>query len=154
MITFTPLPRPTLEISQLISKSIATVYQHIYTSSEILCWQKHYEFPSIIAVFRHRYFFGLRDSSGALVGVGAVDLKRSLLCSIYIHPRCMWRGWGRKLVFSLEAFARSRGLQNLFVHSVPQAVAFYQRCGYGKAVHRKIIWDGMTFDEVEMRKSL
>ena len=70
----------------------------------------------------------------APVGVIRVDVRAPVatLRRVAIRAELQRRGYGRRLLQSAERFARTHGCARLQSHVDPNAVGFYERCGYAR----------------------
>lgn len=76
-----------------------------------------------------------RDASGHAVGCAAIVLNAEYgeLKRMYVRPECRGQGVAIRLVELLEACAKQRGCLRLTLETgprQPEALAFYERCGY------------------------
>jgi GNAT superfamily N-acetyltransferase len=71
-------------------------------------------------------------ADGAAVGVLRVDITGTVAIfrRVAVHPELQRRGYGRELLRLAEEFARGHGCTRIESHVDPDAVAFYQRCGF------------------------
>lgn len=74
-------------------------------------------------------------AAGAPIGVIRVDVEGTVatLRRVAIRDDVQRRGHGRRLLEAAERFARQRGCTRVETHADPDAVRFYERCGYTRA---------------------
>jgi GNAT superfamily N-acetyltransferase len=109
---------------------------------------------------RRRVLFELRDDAGydenhpdehraghyplllsdASTAVGAIridiDGERAIFRRVAIREDLQRRGYGRRLLQAAEEFARQRHCTRVESHVDPDAVGFYERCGFAFANSR------------------
>ncbi len=71
-------------------------------------------------------------SNGDIVGVVRVDLACpvAILRRVAVDDRAQGRGHGHALITLVAGFARRHGCTELRTFAAPDAVGFYQRCGF------------------------
>ncbi|MEW7848596.1 GNAT family N-acetyltransferase [Massilia aurea] len=92
---------------------------------------------------------------GRVAGFAVLDLDRGEVDAAFVDPAYQGRGIALDLLRRLEALARGRGLQRLFLSASLNAVAFYERAGFVRVrdevyAHRS----GIGIDSVFMEKML
>jgi putative acetyltransferase len=78
-----------------------------------------------------------RDACGVPTGCGAIVLNdgHGELKRMYVRPSARGTGAAQKVIEFLEAAARARGCETVFLETGPyshQALAFYAKQGYGR----------------------
>ena len=68
-----------------------------------------------------------------LLAVGALN-REGLVTMLYVHPRCQGEKLGKKLVFSMQKYARTElGLSGIAVNATPAFTAgFFQKAGFSQ----------------------
>ena len=91
---------------------------------------------------------------GVPLGTARLDLRAedAVIRLVAIAPQCQRQGHGRALDRLLGEQAAAQGLRQLWVNAAPDAVLFYERCGWQRAT-----WDageltGIAADCVQMGK--
>jgi putative acetyltransferase len=74
--------------------------------------------------------FLVAEQDGELLGFGILKLSGSLINAIYVSPRAVRRGVGRRLHEAMEGIARQQGATRLQLSSTLNAVPFYEDLGY------------------------
>lgn len=64
------------------------------------------------------------------------------------------RGHGRAMQALLDAFAGARGIHTLYINAAPEAVGFYEKCGWHRHVWDSAELEGIAKDCIQMRKKL
>ena len=69
---------------------------------------------------------------GAPVGVIRIDItgNDAIFRRVAIRPDVQRRGHGRAMLSLAEAFAAAQGCRRVLSHVAPDAVAFYEKCGF------------------------
>lgn len=70
------------------------------------------------------------ESDGEIVGYGAIDLATAEIEAVFVAPRAMGSGLGRRLLHQLEDIARAGDVRALSLSASLNAVPFYRRAGY------------------------
>ena len=78
-----------------------------------------------------------RQASGRAVACGAIVLgdEYGEVKRMYVHPNCRGQGLARQIFTLLEASANDRGCRLLMLETgprQPEAIAFYERCGFSR----------------------
>lgn len=95
-------------------------------------------------------------ADGAPIGMVRLDFRdaTAVVRLVAIAPDLKRQGHGTVLDRLVADAARARGVETLVVNSAPDAVGFYEKCGW----HRHV-WDaaelvGIAADCVQMRKAI
>jgi putative acetyltransferase len=86
--------------------------------------------PEAYAVLLASHEFLVAEKDGVLLGFGILDLSDSLINAIYVSPKVVRRGVGRRLLEAMETIARVEGVLRLQLSSTLNAVPFYEIFGY------------------------
>jgi GNAT superfamily N-acetyltransferase len=72
---------------------------------------------------------------GAPVGVIRIDIagNDAIFRRVAIRQDVQRRGHGRAMLLRAEAFAAAQGCRRVLSHVAPDAVAFYEKCGFARA---------------------
>ncbi|WP_431261617.1 GNAT family N-acetyltransferase [Roseateles chitinivorans] len=78
-----------------------------------------------------------RDAGGVATGCGAIVLNEGYgeLKRMFVRPQVRGSGTARQVIEFLEAAARARGCEVVFLETGPyshEALAFYDKQGYGR----------------------
>ncbi len=95
------------------------------------------------------------EIDGELVGFGEIVAGNNELRAVYVSPTAGRKGVGKALLAKLEATARERGVEQLWLHSSLSAEAFYIANGYiddGKGSHT--LRSGKQMACIKMHKKL
>lgn len=86
-----------------------------------------------LAVEREAFRTVVAVEGGEPVGYGTVHPEDGQIHAVFVDPARAESGVGRRVLDELEARVRDAGTDALFVLSTPNAVGFYERCGYRRA---------------------
>lgn len=90
-----------------------------------------------------------------ICGYGSIEIAKSQLTSLFVHPEWAGTGVGTLLLKALEQRALTLGLKNLAIEASLNARNFYERNGYRADEVRKARFStGLEIDCVWMKKSL
>jgi len=67
---------------------------------------------------------------GMLLGYAVLDAETGEVDAVFVDPAAHGQGVGRALLAALEAMARERDVEKLFLSASLNAVAFYERAGF------------------------
>jgi inorganic pyrophosphatase len=93
---------------------------------------------------------------GVAAGFGILDLDDAEVRAVYVSPDHLRRGVGARILMSLEAIARERGLTRLGLDASLNAEGFYRRFGFeslGPATH-EMGATGIHIDCIKMAKEI
>lgn len=95
------------------------------------------------------------EDNQKIVGFGLLNLFNNSIDSLYIAPNFNKRGYGRKLLETIELVARNKGIKQLNLSSTLNAHQFYQKMGYqGEVKSVYTLSTGAQLNCVHMVKSL
>jgi putative acetyltransferase len=86
--------------------------------------------------------------------IGFAALIWDTICAAYVHPQHCRRGVGRALVQALEADARSRHLQKIFVTASLTGESLYKACGYQVVTPTWVPVSGVQLPCIKLEKWL
>jgi len=92
---------------------------------------------------------------GCAIGFGGIDFDATeQIRYVYVEPEYQQSGLcvGLRILRTLEAAARQKGIALLRLHSTPNAVGFYEKAGYSAVEPEDTI--GHDHPGVEMVKNL
>jgi len=70
------------------------------------------------------------QAAGRLLGYAVMDAETGEVDAVFVDPAAHGQGVGRALLAALEAMARERDVEKLFLSASLNAVAFYERAGF------------------------
>lgn len=86
--------------------------------------------------------------------IGICGIEKNIIKTMFVHPKYLKKGIGRKLVDRIESVAKRRKISIMKVDSTTYAVPFYKKCGYKKIKQNNVKYKGIRFDIVMMKKKL
>ncbi|WP_044422978.1 GNAT family N-acetyltransferase [Pseudomonas syringae group genomosp. 3] len=125
----------------------------VYTNAQVLAWTCAPLTDNYRSWVEKDYH--LACVNGLPVATGLINLQSGELEAIFVLPRFMGQGIGKKMVAHLEHLARKAGLAEIHLEATLNAENFYQRCGFigsTPAVHNSS--SGLQLACVPMRKQL
>lgn len=90
-----------------------------------------------------------------LIGIVHIDLKEKIVGSLYINPKYIKKGLGKKLLVHAEKYAKKNKIKKIKLYSTKTALNFYKNQNY-KIIGRKI-WTpkkGVSFPIIIMEKEI
>jgi putative acetyltransferase len=95
------------------------------------------------------------EEGGQAVGYAVLDADTGEVDAVFVDPAQHGRGIGQALLLTLEALARERGLDLLFLSASLNAVPFYERAGFHALRERMVAHrSGIAIRSVLMEKRL
>lgn len=141
------------QICSLHRASISQLCSTAYTAAEIAAWVEPLEPERYLPLMRQFEFYVVEDEE--IVGFLILDLDGAELNALYLHPRAVGRGLGRRLVALAEDRARQKGLRRLRLKATLNAAGFYQACGFERVcASRCENPSGQELACIEMTKTL
>jgi GNAT superfamily N-acetyltransferase len=141
------------QICSLHRASIRQLCSTAYTAAEIAAWVEPLEPQRYLPLMRQFEFYVVEDEE--VVGFLILDLDSAELNALYLHPRAVGRGIGRRLVALAEDRARQTGLRKLRLKATLNAVGFYQACGFERVCASRCEHpSGQELACIEMTKTL
>ena len=89
------------------------------------------------------------------IGFGGIDFDaREQIRYVYVIPEYQRSGLrvGFRILETMEAAARQRGIRLVRLHAAPDAVSFYEKAGYSRVERKDLV--GHDHPGVEMEKQL
>lgn len=125
-----------------------------YSQEVIRTWAERLQPEKYEEAIRSSEFF-VAEENGVVVGFGELDRAAGEIQGLYVSPDVASRGFGQKLLSTLEEKARTFGLRSLHLTSSLNAVSFYERAGF-KALEKmtKTLSPGVERESVRMFKEL
>jgi putative acetyltransferase len=90
-----------------------------------------------------------------VVGFGSIDLTKSTIQAVYVHPTALGKGAGKALLLALEETAKKANIEELNLPSSLTARGFYEKNGYiagEQTVHT--LSSGVDLECIPMKKSM
>lgn len=89
-----------------------------------------------------------------VIGVGALDVTAGEIKRVYVDPAQQSQGTGGLIMQTLEARAKALNVSTIRVQASPNAVKFYEGCGYRATGTDSLSVDTALFEYVNMTKTL
>jgi GNAT superfamily N-acetyltransferase len=124
-----------------------------YPSQSLELWTRGEMTDEFVSAVVGSFYVATLD--GQVVGTGMIDLESGKVDAIFVHPKQMGTGIGRRIVSYLEDLAIEAGLSLLHLDSTLNAASFYRACGFvGETVCKYESPRGLSLDCIPMKKSL
>lgn len=155
MITIRRATRADLEATCAAHRAaIEVTCRSHYSAQEIAAWAGPLKHSVYEPALRERQML-VAEVSGAVAGLGILDLRRASVDAVYVSPAHQGRGIGAQLLATLEGLARGHLIGRLRLIATLNGVGFYEQHGYrrlGETTHR--VSDGIHLACVRMEKDL
>jgi putative acetyltransferase len=117
------------KIAQTHKASIQSLCKDLYTKEEIAGWTSILS-PEIYENAIKEKIMIIAVKKNEIRGLGIIDIKKSELCAIYVHPDSTGKGVGKKILSHLEVIAKDNDIHQLTLGSTMNALGFYKKHGY------------------------
>ena len=142
------------EIHRVHKASIEKLCAASYSPTIIEAWASNPNMDRYAKILGPGFKCLLATKQGVVCGYGSIDITKSLLASLFIHPDHAGGGVGALLLHALEAAAVEQGLTNLSIESSLNAKKFYEKHGYEAHKTGKTRFStGLELDCAYMQKS-
>ena len=134
--------------------SIRELCRAHYRPEEIEAWAAPRGTGFYVEAIERKEFYVAEDGE-EIIGFATLNPAGGEVEAVYVHPKAVRRGVGRKLLSTLEARAREGGLESLHLCASLNAVEFYERAGFARGeptAHR--LPGGVEIACVRMTKAL
>ncbi|MCB2188705.1 MAG: GNAT family N-acetyltransferase [Deltaproteobacteria bacterium] len=109
--------------------SIASLCSGCYDDRDIAGWLDILS-PDIYENAIHEKVMIVAESDNEIIGLGILDLASKEIGAIYVHPKAKGLGFGKQLLWELEARASENNIDLLTLCSTVNAHGFYKHHGY------------------------
>jgi putative acetyltransferase len=116
-------------IWQVHTEAISELCKSHYIQQQIQAWISSFNPESYREVIETREFFVVEDDK-SIVGFGQLNSEAGEVEAVYVSPKSVRRGLGRRVLQTLENVAREKGLKSLHLSSSLNAMPFYKKVGY------------------------
>lgn len=134
--------------------SIEALCSDCYAARDIAGWVEILS-PNIYEHAINEKVMLVAEEDSEIVGLGILDLERSEISAVYVHPKIKGMGVGKRLLLELEAKALENNIDQLALCSTINALEFYKHCGYrgeDKTFHE--LSNGVKLECIRMHKTL
>ena len=118
------------EICKLHRESIRRLCATAYPAEKIAAWAESLTPERYLPAMHALEFFVAEDRW--IGGFVILDPGGAELNALYLHPRAVGRGVGRRLLEYAEDVARNNAVTKLQLRSTLNAAGFYEACGFSR----------------------
>jgi len=140
------------KISMLIRNTIRKINSSHYPKKQMDNELKAYATKKIEKYFDSKLIFIMIDKE-EIIGTSILDQKEEALDSLYLSPKYLGKGLGKKLLRFMEELAKKKGIKVLTLYPTEYAMKFYESQGY-KKVDEFIGTRNGGFPVIDMKKRL
>ena len=117
-------------------QAIKEICKSHYTKDETRVWSRLLKPGRYEKAIDSKALF-VADDDDSIVGFGHLDLENERIEALYVSPKYVGIGVGKKILQVLERIAEQSGSKIVHVLSTLNAVPFYERAGYRPQGHSK-----------------
>ncbi|TFF96427.1 MAG: GNAT family N-acetyltransferase [Promethearchaeota archaeon] len=134
------------QVSSLIRKTLVESNSPYYPKSVINFLYDEHSGDKIIKMAESKELYVCKLEN-KIIGVGG--LEENYIGTVFVSPEYQHQGIGKAIMKEVEAKARDKGINKVFLNSSINAVPFYKRLGY--EVKKKVEQDnyGVTYEMVK-----
>ncbi len=140
------------KISKLILNTLDKVNSKDYEKRQLIIEKECHTIDKIRDELRKKIFFVLIDKE-EIIGVVQLDLKESSFDRLFLNPKYLGKGLGKKLMMYAENYAKKNSVKNVIIYPTDYAFEFYKKMGY-KVTRRFIGTRNGGYPVIEMQKKL
>ena len=118
------------EIHRMHKASIKELCASSYSPEIIEAWASNPNMDRYSKILGPGFMCLVATKQDVVCGFGSIDINKSLLASLFIHPDYAGTGVGALLLHALEEAAVAQGLSSLSIESSLNALRFYEKHGY------------------------
>jgi len=137
----------------LFLASIRALAAAHYSEAQILAWTSHITPARLEARLMHSVGYAA-ECGGEIVGFASLDVHHGELDFLYVHPKTVRHGIGRRLAEVVEWEAIRHGLSRLELTASLNAASAYERLGYRRLRNITKTIEGVVVPCVRMEKNL
>ena len=134
-------------------QAIKEICKSHYTKDETQAWSKLLKPGRYEKAIDSKALF-VADDDDSIVGFGHLDLENGRIEALYVSPKYVGIGVGKKILQTLEHVAEQSGSKIVHVSSTLNAVPFYKRAGYRSQGHSKYLLPPRLVTCILMAKEL
>ena len=122
------------EVSELIAKTARTSFVYYYPKSEIEKVVSSLDYEGVKKRASWTHFYVVKENN-KIVGCGAIgpywdSETESCLFTIFVDPDCQGKGYGRKIIETLEQDEFFKRAKRIEIPASMVAIPFYKKMGY------------------------
>ena len=142
----------TKKISRLIRNTILKINSKHYPQKQMQFELSCYTPSKIKEYLEEKIIFCLLKED-KIIGVSMLNLNDRTIESLYLNPKFIGKGLGKKMLSYLECFAKKKNIDEITLYPTEYALNFYKNAGY--KIKRK--FKGTSnggYPVIDMRKKL
>lgn len=134
------------EVSELINKTVRTCFVNYYPQSAIDKVVKSLDYEGVKKRASWTHFYVIKEKD-KIVACGAIgpywdSLTESSLFTIFVDPDYQGKGYGRKIMETLESDEYFKRAKRIEIPAGIVAIPFYKKMGYEYKNNEMIFHDG------------
>ncbi len=139
-------------VSKLILNTLEKVNSKDYKKRQLEIEKKCHTIKELNKEIKEKMFFVLLDKE-KIIGVIQLDLTEKAVDRLFLHPKYLGKGLGKKLLTHVESYAKKKGIRKLKLYPTDYALSFYKKADY-KIIRRFIGTKNGGYPVIEMEKKL
>ncbi len=140
------------KISRLILNTLDRINSKDYKKRQLAIERKCHFVKELRKEIKKKIFFVILDGS-LIIGVIQLDLDEKAIDRLFLRPKYLGKGLGRKLLIYAEDYAKKSGIRKIKLYPTEYALSFYKKAGY-KIVRRFIGTKNGGYPVIEMEKRI
>lgn len=127
------------KISLMRRKTIRAINSKIYPKKIIEILIEKNSTKNILQKMKERMIFCAFEND---ILLGTIDFEGNKIGGLYVNPKYLKKGIGKKLLDYLETYSKKKGVKRLMLYSTLTAEKFYIKQGY-KLKKNEIGWENI-----------
>lgn len=116
-------------ISKLILNTLDKVNSKDYKKRQLEVERRCHTIKELNKEIKEKTFFVLIDKE-RIIGVIQLDLKGKAIDRLFLNPKYIGKGLGKKLIIYAENYAKKKGTKKIILYPTDFALEFYKKAGY------------------------
>ena len=116
-------------ISKLILNTINKINAKDYKKKQLEIEKKQHSVEKLEEEIKINPFFILTEKE-KIIGVIQLDLKEKRLDRLFLNPKYIGKGLGKKLMAYAENYAKKKGIKKITLYPTNYALEFYKKADY------------------------
>lgn len=138
-------------LSELILENAHALLKPHYSNEQWAVFEQYYSEQVVAEKINRQHVFCCEINN---IIVGTVALDEDFVVGFYTKLNYLQKGIGTALMQHLEQFASQNGLKEIQLAASPVGMLFYLKQGWQKIKDAKMVYLGVVFEEVLMKKEL
>jgi len=134
-------------ISKLILNTVNKINAKDYKKRQLEIEKEQHTIEKLEEEIKINPFFILIDKE-KIIGVIQFDLKENRLDRLFLNPKYLGKGLGKKLILYGENYAKKKGIKKVLLYPTDYALEFYKKAGY-KILRECVGYGGYPVYEME-----